>query len=40
METKEEKIENGLFVTYYNLLVENSWKILTGRKEWKTQDFY
>lgn len=34
METKEEKIENGLFVTDYNKLVEQSWKILTGRKEW------
>jgi hypothetical protein len=33
METKEEQIENGLFVTDYNQLVEESWKILTRRKE-------
>jgi hypothetical protein len=30
MENKECEIENGLFVTDYNKLVENSWKILTG----------
>jgi len=33
METKESEIENGLFVTDYNLLVENSWKILIGDRK-------
>jgi hypothetical protein len=33
METQTEQIENGVFVTDYKDLCENSWKILTGRKE-------
>lgn len=32
-QTSTEKKENGLFVTDYNELVNESWNILTGRKE-------
>jgi hypothetical protein len=33
METKEEQKENGLFVTDYDKLVNESWKILIGVKK-------
>lgn len=33
METQTEQKTNGVFVTDYDELVENSWKILTGKKE-------
>jgi hypothetical protein len=37
MENQTEQIENGLFVTDYNELVNNSWKILKGEYNEKSE---